>query len=83
MPSNFNEKNVIVFWGQYPGNFETKFFPLRFEGILYNSVLTSKYLLNVPKLGMRNIQAVGDRSYIMTAKELVVWVQKLEIFVDV
>jgi hypothetical protein len=25
-------------WGQYPGNFETKFFPSRFEGILYNSV---------------------------------------------
>ena len=38
MPSNFDEKNAIVFWGQYPGNFETKFFPLRFEGILYNSV---------------------------------------------
>ena len=37
MPSNFDEKNAIVFWGQYPGNFETKFFPLRFEGILYNS----------------------------------------------
>ena len=32
------KKNTIVFWGQYPGNFETKFFPLRFEGILYNSV---------------------------------------------
>ena len=39
MPSNFDEKNAIVFWGQYPGNFETKFFPLRFEGILYNSVV--------------------------------------------
>ena len=38
MPSNFDEKNAIVFWGQYPGNFETKFFPLRFEGISYNSV---------------------------------------------
>ena len=38
IPSNFDEKNTIVFWGQYPGNFETKFFPLRFEGILYNSV---------------------------------------------
>ena len=32
------KKNTVVFWGQYPGNFETKFFPLRFEGILYNSV---------------------------------------------
>ena len=32
------KKNTIVFWGQYPGNYETKFFPLRFEGILYNSV---------------------------------------------
>ena len=32
------KKNAIVFWGQYPGNFETKFFPLRFEGTLYNSV---------------------------------------------
>ena len=38
IPSNFDEKNTIEFWGQYPGNFETKFFPLRFEGILYNSV---------------------------------------------
>ena len=35
------KKNTIVFWGQYPGNFETKFFPLRFEGILYNSVAMS------------------------------------------
>ena len=33
MPSNFDEKNAIVFWGQYHGIFETKFFPLRFEGI--------------------------------------------------
>ena len=33
------KKNTVVFWGQYPGNFETKFFPLRFEGILYNSVV--------------------------------------------
>ena len=41
MPSNFDEKNAIVFWGQYPGNFETKFFPLRFEGISYNSVVTN------------------------------------------
>ena len=39
MPSNFDEKNAIVFWGQYPGNFETKFFHLKFEGISYNSVL--------------------------------------------
>ena len=40
MPSNFDEKNAIVFWGQYPGSFETKFFPLRFEGTLYNSAVT-------------------------------------------
>ena len=30
MPSNFDEKNV--FWGQYPGNFETKFFSLKIWG---------------------------------------------------
>ena len=39
MPSNFDEKNAIVFWGQYHGILETKFFPLRFEGISYNSVV--------------------------------------------
>ena len=44
MPSNFDEKNAIEFWGQYPGNFETKFFPLRFEGILYNSVSGHNFL---------------------------------------
>ena len=37
------KKNTIVFWGQYPGNFETKFFPLRFEGILYNSELWNNF----------------------------------------
>jgi hypothetical protein len=42
MPSNFDEKNAIVFWGQYPRNFETKFFPFRFEGISYNSVSMEK-----------------------------------------
>ena len=42
MPSNFDEKNAIVFRGLYPGNFETKFFPSRFEGILYNSVGINK-----------------------------------------
>ena len=45
MPSNYDEKNAIVFRGQYPGNFETKFFPLRFEGILYNSVAYSIMLV--------------------------------------
>ena len=47
MPSNFDEKNAIVFWGQYPGNFETKFFPLRFEGILYNSVVISFMFMKI------------------------------------
>ena len=37
------KKNTIVFWGQYPGNFETKFFPLRIEGILYNSELWNNF----------------------------------------
>ena len=32
---------------------------------------------------MRNIQAVGDRPYITTAKVLVGWVQRVGIFVDV
>ena len=61
MPSNFDEKNAIVFWGQYPGNFETKFFPLRFEGILYNSVqrinkiiFDKIFELIVPLLNMYN-----------------------------
>ena len=40
------KKNTIVVWGQYPGNFETKFFPLRFEGILYNSVGLSRIFPN-------------------------------------
>ena len=36
------------------------------------------------KLGMRNIQAVGDRPYITTAKGWMGgWVQKVAIFVDV
>ena len=49
MPSNFDEKNAIVFWGQYHGIFETMFFPLRFEGTSYNSVfaLSGFFLLPI------------------------------------
>ena len=46
MPSDFDEKNAIVLRGQYPWNFETKFFPLRFEGILYNSDSQVNFLLS-------------------------------------
>ena len=35
---------AIIFWGKKQYIFQTKFFPLMFEGISYNSVLDSDYI---------------------------------------
>ena len=62
MPSNFDEKDAIVFRGQYPGNFETKFFPSRFEGILYNSEMNAhtRMIFGATGASYTNIALISD-----------------------
>ena len=58
-----------------------QFFELDFSKLIFQISSTDQQ--GDTKLGMRNIQAVGDRPYITTANGLGGWVQKVGIFVDV